>query len=135
MPTILPWTSAEIGDLDVFVPAIPCLVVYTAYDDDQPESTVARFWQDAATGAVNYEVLFTEPVTLEEALARAQEQAAERRIERIHVKHAKPGAVQRGGKVKPKARSRSAARRKHGISGKPRRTKTGGRGRRTATRA
>jgi hypothetical protein len=135
MPTILPWTSAEIGDLNIFMPAVPCLVVYSAYDDDQPESTVAYFWQDAVTGAVNYEVLFTEPVTLDEALARAQEQAAERRIERIHVKHVKLGAAHRSGKAKPKPASPRAARRKHGASRKPRRIKSGVRGRRTASRA
>ena len=40
MPTLLPWTSVAIGDLDVFAPALPSLVVYTWYVDGEPESTV-----------------------------------------------------------------------------------------------
>ena len=46
MPTLLSWTSVGIGDLDVFIPSPPCLVVYTSYADDQPESTVTFFWQE-----------------------------------------------------------------------------------------
>ncbi len=41
MATLLSWTSVGIGDLDVFVPSPPCLVVYTSYsDDERPESSV-----------------------------------------------------------------------------------------------
>ncbi len=40
MPTLMSRTTVEIGDLDVFAPALPSLVVYTWYVDDEPESTV-----------------------------------------------------------------------------------------------
>jgi hypothetical protein len=30
MATLLSWTSLGIGDLDVFLPSPPCLVVYTS---------------------------------------------------------------------------------------------------------
>ena len=46
MPTLMPWSTFEIGDLDIFSPALPSLVVYTWYVDDKPESTVAYFWRD-----------------------------------------------------------------------------------------
>jgi len=62
MPTLLQWTSVGIGDLDVFIPSPPCLVVYTSYVDDEPESTVTFFWQDENTGIVHHELLFMEPV-------------------------------------------------------------------------
>ena len=87
MPTLLQWTSVGIGDLDVFIPSPPCLVVYTSYVDDEPESTVTFFWQDENTGIVHHELLFMEPVPFETALAWAQEHAPTRSIERIHVKH------------------------------------------------
>ncbi len=51
MATLLSWTSVGIGDLDIFVPSPPCLVVYTSYVDDEPESSVTYFWQDESTGA------------------------------------------------------------------------------------
>jgi hypothetical protein len=86
MLTLLSWTSVGIGDLDVFVPSPPCLVVYTSYADDQPESTVTFFWQEEDTGIVH---LFMEPVPFETALKWAQEHAPTRNIERIHVKHAR----------------------------------------------
>jgi hypothetical protein len=89
MPTLLPWTSVEIGDLDVFIPSPPCLVVYTSYVDDEPESTVTFFWQDESTGIVHQQLLFMEPVPFEAALKWAQEHAPTRDIERIHVKHAR----------------------------------------------
>ena len=87
MPTLLQWTSAGIGDLDVFIPSPPCLVVYTSYVDDEPESTVTFFWQDENTGIVHHELLFMELVPFETALKWAQEHAPTRSIERIHVKH------------------------------------------------
>jgi hypothetical protein len=43
MPMLMPWTTVEIGDLDVFAPALPSLVVYTWYVDDEPESSVTYF--------------------------------------------------------------------------------------------
>jgi len=89
MPTLLPWTSVEIGDLDVFIPSPPCLVVYTSYVDDEPESTVTFFWQEESTGIVHQQLLFMEPVPFEAALKWAQEHAPTRDIERIHVKHAR----------------------------------------------
>ena len=52
MATLLAWTTIEIGDLQIFAPTLPCLVVNTWYiDDDQPDSTVTYFWQDEATGS------------------------------------------------------------------------------------
>ena len=89
MPTLLSWTSVGIGDLDVFIPSPPCLVVYTSYADDQPESTVTFFWQEEDTGIVHHQLLFMEPVPFETALKWAQEDAPTRNIERIHVKHAR----------------------------------------------
>jgi hypothetical protein len=89
MPTLLSWTSVGIGDLDVFIPSPPCLVVYTSYADDEPESTVTSFWQDENTGVVHHQLLFMEPVPFETALKWAQEHAPTRNIERIHVKHAR----------------------------------------------
>jgi hypothetical protein len=89
MPTLLSWTSVGIGDLDVFIPSPPCLVVYTSYADDEPESTVTFFWQEENTGMVHHQLLFMEPVPFETALEWAQEHAPTRSIERIHVKHAR----------------------------------------------
>ncbi len=89
MATLHSWTSVGIGDLDVFVPSPPCLVVYTSYVDDQPESSVTYFWQDEKTGMLNHQLLYMEPVAFETALAWAQEHAPTRSVERIHVKHAR----------------------------------------------
>ena len=89
MPTLLPWTSVGIGDLDVFIPSPPCLVVYTSYVDGEPESTVTFFWQEESTGIVHQQLLFMEPAPFEAALKWAQEHAPTRDIERIHVKHAR----------------------------------------------
>lgn len=57
MATQLPWTSIEVGDLDIFVPTPPCLLVHTSYFDGEPESSVTYFWQDPTTGFINHEVL------------------------------------------------------------------------------
>ena len=89
MPTLLSWTSVGIGDLEVFIPSPPCLVVYTSYADDEPESTVTFIWQDETTGIVHHQLLFMEPVPFETALKWAEEHASTRNIERIHVKHAR----------------------------------------------
>ena len=89
MPTLLSWTSVGIGDLDVFIPSPPCLVVYTSYADDEPESTVTFIWQEETTGIVHHQLLFMEPVPFETALKWAEEHAPTRNIERIHVKHAR----------------------------------------------
>ena len=89
MPTLLPWTTVEIGDVDVFLPALPSLVVYTWYVDDEPESSVTHFWQDETTGVVHHELLFVGPVAFDEAVTRAKDEAPKRSVERIHVKHAR----------------------------------------------
>jgi len=89
MPILIPWTTVEIGDLDVFAPALPSLVVYTWYVDDEPESTVTYFWRDENTGLVHHEIVHVGPATFEAAVARAQEEAPKRGVERIHVKHAR----------------------------------------------
>jgi hypothetical protein len=105
MATLLSWTSVGIGDLDVFLPSPPCLVVYTAYANDRPESSVTYFWQDENTGLLNHQLLYVQPVAFETALAWAQEHAPTRGVERIHVKHA------RAKKPEPKAAAKPAARR------------------------
>ena len=89
MPTLLPWTTVEIGDVDIFSPALPSLVVYTWYVDDKPESTVTHFWRDDLTGLIHHELVFVAPVPFEEAVSRAQTEAPKRSVERIHVKHAR----------------------------------------------
>jgi hypothetical protein len=82
------------------------LVVYTSYFDDEPESTVTYFWQEESTGIVHQELLFMEPVPFEAALKWAEEHAPTRRVERIHVKHARTKQA-----PKPKARVKQAAKR------------------------
>jgi hypothetical protein len=99
MATLLSWTSVGIGDLDVFLPAPPCLVVYTSYADDKPESSVTYLWQDEATGQLHHELVYQQPVSFETAVAWAQEHAPTRSVERIHVKHARERKA-----VEPKAR-------------------------------
>ena len=135
MSTLLPWTSVEIGDLDVFAPALPSLVVYTWYVDGEPESTVTYFWQDADTGMVHHELLFMEPATFEEALAWAEQHAPKRKIKRIHVKHTR-SPKPAGGKAKAKPTAKlQAARRKRRSIGKRRTATAGKRGRRRARAA
>ena len=106
MATLHSWTSVGIGDLDVFLPSPPCLVVYTSYIDDEPESSVTYFWQDESTGALNHELVYQQPVSFETAVAWAQEHAPTRRVERIHVKHARAKKA-----IEPKARAKPAVRR------------------------
>jgi hypothetical protein len=65
MPTLMPWTTVEIGDVDIFSPALPSLVVYTWYVDDEPESSVVYFWRDENTGIVHHELVFVGPATFE----------------------------------------------------------------------
>ena len=95
MATLLSWTSVGIGDLDIFVPSPPCLVVYTSYVDDKPESSVTYFWQDESTGALNHELVYQQPVSFDTAVAWAQEHAPTRSVERIHVKHARAKKARR----------------------------------------
>ncbi len=110
MATLHSWTSVGIGDLDVFVPSPPCLVVYTSYVDDQPESSVTYFWQNEKTGMLDHQLLYTAPVTFETALAWAQEHAPTRSIERIHVKHARAKKLPEPAAVAKPAARRTAAR-------------------------
>jgi hypothetical protein len=106
MATLLSWTSVGIGDLDIFVPSPPCLVVYTSYTYDEPESSVTYFWQDEGTGLLHHELVYQQPVSFETAVAWAQEHAPTRSVERIHVKHARTKKA-----VEPKARAKPVARR------------------------
>lgn len=121
MPTLMPWNTVEIGDLDIFAPTLPSLVVYTWYVDDEPESTVTFFWQDEDSGVTLHELLLVAPVTFEEAVSHAQEEAPKRKVEKIHVKHArtaekakaaakpKPAARASAAKAKPAAKAAAAA--------------------------
>jgi hypothetical protein len=87
MPTLIPWSTIEVGELEIFTPAVPCLVVNTWYSDGEPVSTVTYFWQDGETGFINHEIVFAETVGFEDALTWAQSHAPTRGVERIHVKH------------------------------------------------
>ena len=111
MPTLLPWSSLEFGDLDVFVPSIPSLLVYTWYEGDEPQSVVVNFWQDSDTGVIQSELLMQGPLTYDEALAWAQSHATKRDIARIHAKHSKPARKTRHRKA-AKAKARKPARAK-----------------------
>jgi hypothetical protein len=107
MPTFLPWTSVEVGDLDIFAPAVPCLFVYTRYVEDKPDSTVTYFWQDETTGIIHHELLFNAPVSYEAAMSWAQEHAAAGNIERIHVRHARSQEPRRSRKVRSRRVSKA----------------------------
>jgi len=87
MAILLSLTSVEIGDLEIFLPSPPCLLVHTSYADGQPESSVTYLWQDEKTGALHHELVYLEPAPFETALAWAQTHAPTRGVERIHVKH------------------------------------------------
>jgi hypothetical protein len=107
MTTLLSLTSVGIGDLDVFLPSPPCLVVYTSYADGQPESSVMYLWQDETTGALHHELVYLEPTPFETALAWAQSHAPTRGIERIHVKHERAKkALARKPRTAPAAKKR-----------------------------
>jgi len=118
MATLLSWTSLGIGDLDVFLPSPPCLVVYTSYEDGKPESSVMYIWQHEKTGVLHHEIVYQAEVPFETAVAWAQEHAPTRNVERIHVKHVrakkavarkpKAGAAARRGPVKKAAAKKSA---------------------------
>jgi len=117
MATVIPWTTVEIGELEIFTPALPCLIVNTWYAAGEPVSTVTYFWQDEETGLINHEIVFAEPVSFEDALAWAQDHAPKRGVERIHVKHGpstkKPAkAARAGARKKAGARVKASGRRK-----------------------
>jgi len=112
MPTLMPWTTVEIGDLDVFTPALPSLVVYTWYVDDEPESTVTYFWRDDTNGMIHQELVLVAPVPFKEAVTRAREEAPKRSVERIHVKHARASNELEGKAKTKRAGKTSVARSK-----------------------
>jgi hypothetical protein len=109
MATLHSWSSVGIGDLEVFLPSPPCLVVYTSYVDDQPESSVTYFWQDEKTGTVHHQLVYLEPVPFDTALAWAQDHAPTRGVERIHVKHARAKPTLAGKAARKTAPKRTAA--------------------------
>ena len=87
------------------MPSPPCLVVYTSYEDGEPESTVMYIWQHQKTGALHHELVYQQAVPFETAIAWAQEHAPTRDVERIHVKHARAKkAVERKPKVSAAAK-------------------------------
>ncbi len=124
MPTLMPWNTVEIGDVDIFSPALPSLVVYSWYVDDEPESSVVHFWRDEDTGIVHHELLFVGPATFEAAVTHAKEKAPEHNVERIHVKHARQ-ANKPDAKAKParKAKTKATAKINVAKSKKPNRVK------------
>jgi hypothetical protein len=104
---MMPWTTIEIGDVDVFAPTLPCFVVYTWYIGDEPESTLTYFWRDEDTGTVHHELLLVAPVGFEEAVTLAQDEAAKRNVDRIHVKHAR-SSRKREGKAETKRAAKAS---------------------------
>jgi len=136
MATLLSWTSVGIGDLDVFIPSTPCLVVYTSYEDGKPESSVTYFWQDQSSGALNHELVYQQPVSFETAVAWAQDHAPTRNVERIHVRHARAKraagpkakarpAVKRGAAKKAAARKKAPAKRSPAAKGRRKSARAG----------
>ena len=106
MATLLSLKSVEIGDVELFMPSPPCLVVNTFYVDGEPESTVVYVWQDAETGELKSELVYMQPAPFEDALAWAEENAPARSVERIHTRHAPKN------EPKPKPARKAAAKRK-----------------------
>jgi hypothetical protein len=125
VPRLLPWTNVEIGDVDVFSPALPSLVVYTWYVDETPESTVTHFWRDDESGLVQHELVFVAPVTFEEAVARAHEEAPKRNIDKIHVKHSRVSNKPPGGAKIKHAAEEKAKKSRGRVSAKGRAAKSG----------
>ena len=110
MAILLSLTSVGIGDLEVFLPSPPCLLVHTSYADGQPESSVTYFWQDEKTGALHHELVYLESAAFETALAWAQTHASTRGVERIHVKHERgKKALGRKPRASPAAKKRLPA--------------------------
>jgi len=113
MATLLSLTSVGIGDVDLFMPSPPCLVVNTFYVDGEAESSVTYLWQDAETGELKSELVYMQPVSFDTALAWAEEHAPTRSVERIHTRHA-PKAEPKPAAAAPKRRPprKAAAKRK-----------------------
>ena len=129
MATLMPWTTVELGDFEIFIPTIPCLVVNTWYSDGEPASTVTHFWEDEDTGLVNHEVVFAEPVGFDAALKWAQDHAPTRGVERIHIKHG-PAEKKRRAAAKPvrrKSKKKAATGAKMGARAKAARERKRGR--------
>jgi len=87
MATLLSLQSVAIGDVDLFMPSPPCLVVNTFYVDGEPESSVTHVWQDPLSGELRSELIYMQPASFENALAWAEEHASSRSVERIHTRH------------------------------------------------
>ena len=112
MATVLSLTSVGIGDVELFMPSPPCLVVNTFYVDGEPESSVVYVWQDADTGELKSELVYMQPVPFETALAWAEENAPIRSVERIHARHAAKTESKPAPKRKAAAKRKPAAKRK-----------------------
>jgi len=121
MAALMPWTTVEIGDVDIFSPSLPSLVVYTWYVDEEPESSVVYFWRDEDTGTVCHELLFLGPVPFEEAVSHAKVEAPGRSVEKIHVKHARQ-ASKPDTKTKPASKAKSKPAKKIGVAKSKKRT-------------
>jgi len=102
MATVLSLTSVGLGDVELFMPSPPCLVVNTFYVDGEAESSVVYVWQDAESGELKSELVYMQPVPFETALAWAEEHAPTRSVERIHARHA----------AKPEPKTAPAAKRR-----------------------
>jgi hypothetical protein len=112
MATVLSLTSVGIGDVELFMPSPPCLVVNTFYVDGEPESSVVYVWQDAETGELKSELVYMQPVPFETALAWAEENAPIRSVERIHARHAAKSQPKPAPKRKAPVKRKAALRRK-----------------------
>ena len=112
MATVLSLTSVEIGDIELFAPSPPCLVVNTFYVDGEPESSVVHVWQDTESGELKSELVYMQPVPFETALAWAEENAAARSVERIHARHAAKAEPKPAPKRKAAAKRKTAPKRK-----------------------
>jgi len=119
MATVLSLTSVEVGDVELFMPSPPCLVVNTFYVDGEPESSVVYVWQDAETGELKSELVYMQPVPFETALAWAEENAPARSVERIHARHAAKAEPKRKAAAKRKAALKRKAAPKKAAAKKP----------------
>jgi len=110
MATVLSLTRVGIGDVDLFMPSPPCLVVNTFYVDGEAESSVTYVWRDEETGELRSELIYMQPAGFEAALAWAKEHAPTRNVERIHTRHAPKAEPKPEPKHRP-ARKTAAKRR------------------------
>ena len=86
---------------DIFVPSPPCLIVYTSYIDDKPESSVTYFWQDESSGALNHELVCQLPVSFDTAAHGRRSMANTQR--RTHPRQARAG--EEGGRTKGESKA------------------------------